>query len=431
MEYEDVHVLHPEAAYQTPLVSSMNFLNEAMTLFPEAISFASGRPPNKFLYADKIPHWLNRYVEAQSDQKGISIDQSWQALGQYASTNGIIQELIARYLEIDEGFSIQPENCIVTNGFQEALTLLLLHLARKKGSIITIDPTYVGLSGAAMIANVPVVSVRSSTSIATSIQYAYEVAKNEHLNPQAVYVIPDYSNPSGEVLSLDERLRLLEVTRELNLTVYEDTAYRMFAYDQPSLPSLTALDTYGHVVYLGTFAKIFMPGLRVGFLALKNRMAEQVGDFTLAGISTKKSFVSVLTSPVVQAILGGFLLDTNCRVNDWNAAKIDWCRKNRNTMVAMLENVFGSNSGVSWSSPEGGFFVVITLPFEFGKDELVECAQEAGVIVTPMSFFSPSGGFTNQIRLAFSNLESDQIRTGVARLGNHINYLLQQKQTLK
>jgi (S)-3,5-dihydroxyphenylglycine transaminase len=411
------------SALDGPAMEVMNFLNEAKSRFPQAISFAAGRPPDQFLSAQPIQRWLSGFVESRSRLQRRTPDQVWSSLGQYSETNGIIQDLITQYLQTEEGIESEPRACMITNGTQEALAIVLLGLAEATDVVLATDPTYVGLTGAAALARVPVQVVPHWLPLLEGVRVALASARARGRRPLVFYVIPDASNPTGESLSLEERQGLLALAREHDFYLLEDAAYRQFHYEGDLLPSLKRLDRDGRVIYLGSFAKLFMPGARIGFLVqgVPPRGRHEPPNETLAErLSRAKSFLSVTTAPITQAALGGFLLEQRFRLADWNRPRLDWCRANRDRMLQSLEKYFGGDVALRdrtrWTRPRGGFFIALSLPFSFGRNEMLVLAQEYGVIVCPMTFFSPSGGFTEQVRLSFSNAEPVDIDTGIRQL---------------
>ncbi len=408
--------IEPQDVAFGPTIESMNFLNEAAGRFPDAISFAAGRPPDGFVAATQVGSWLQHYVEHRAIKSKTTLE--WLRLGQYSDTAGVIRDLIVKYVECDEDVTVKVDDCIITNGFQEALLVQLIQLARAGGAVLTLDPTYVGLSGAAMAAGIPVFAVPASEDPAKDLAQAARAARAAGHQVLAAYVIADFSNPSGEVMSVDQRRALLAMAEKHDVLLLEDAAYRIFSYDAPRLPSLLSLDTSDRVVYLGSFAKIFLPGVRVGF-SVRRAVSGRLRPLVVDPIAVK-SFTTVATSPIAQGIVGGFLLEANFKVSEWNTTRIAYCRANRDIMLTALAEAFAGVEGVTWSRPRGGFFVVISLSREFTAENLIEVARDFGVIVTPMSFFSPSGGLSDKIRLSFSNVTPDQIRAGVKRLADYL-----------
>ena len=210
------------------------------------------------------------------------------------------------------------------------------------------------------------------------------------------------------------------------LLLLEDNPYGLF-HDGEAHPTLKALDTeLRRVVYLGSFAKTGFPGARVGYVIADQRVAGRQGGISLFAdqLSKIKSMVTVNTSPVAQALVGGKLLECGCRLTAANKRETQVYQRNLHQVLDGLAARFGdpgtvAGSGVSWNRPRGGFFIVVTVPFAADEAMCEYSAREHGVIWTPMSHFYTSGGLT-QLRLAFSQLTPGQIETGLDRLAEMI-----------
>ena len=181
---------------------------------------------------------------------------------------------------------------------------------------------------------------------------------------------------------------------------------------------LKSLDVDQRVIYLGSFAKSCFPGLRVGFLVADQPVVDASGRRTLLAeeLSTVKSMLTVNTSPVAQAVIGGILIDSGFSLRAANQAKIAFYRANLRTLLAALEHHFADVPAVTWNAPDGGFFAVVNVPVRADEEFLEHSARDHGVLWTPMSFFYLGGGGTHALRLSCSALTPDQIREGVRRL---------------
>ncbi|GER91723.1 hypothetical protein KDW_58850 [Dictyobacter vulcani] len=260
-----------------------------------------------------------------------------------------------------------------------------------------------------------------------ALQEAIQHIKEQGKTPRALYLVPDFNNPLGTSLPLAERQRLLRIAHEENMLIFEDNPYGMLAYDGDSFPTLKALDQWGVVVYLGTFSKLLFPGLRVGFMLADQRIANEDGEagpYLAQELSKVKSLISVNTSPVTQAMIGGFLLEHDCSLKSSLTEKKRYYRANRDQLLQSLEQHFGSDpvlaDRVSWNYPHGGLFLTVTLPFVLTPQLLQQCVQEYHVIVCPLSFFTLLPGRERQVRLSFSAVTQQEIATGVARFQQFI-----------
>ncbi|HXP20229.1 MAG TPA: PLP-dependent aminotransferase family protein [Streptosporangiaceae bacterium] len=406
-----------------PALESMNFLNEIASRYPDAVSFASGRPCEEFFDVSLIHSYIDAYCGYLTDQLGYDRARLNRTLFQYGRTKGIVHELIARHLDIDEGISVDPESIVVTVGFQEAVfTVLRALCADQHDVLLAVAPTYVGLTGAARLAGMPVWPVRSGGLGVDLADLAAQArrARDTGLRARACYVMPDFANPSGISLTVDLRHRLLEVAGQEGLLLLEDNPYGLF-HSGPHRPTLKALDTGRQVVYLGSFAKTGFPGARVGYAVADQRVSAADGSVALLAdyLSRIKSMVTVNTPAIAQAVVGGKLLMNGCSMIRANERETAAYLSNMRHLLDGLAGRFtapaGSPAHVSWNAPSGGFFAVVTLPFP-ADDELMEySARQHGVLWTPMSHFYAGQGGSHQARLACSQLTSEQIEVGLDR----------------
>jgi (S)-3,5-dihydroxyphenylglycine transaminase len=237
--------------------------------------------------------------------------------------------------------------------------------------------------------------------------------------PRALYLVPNFSNPSGVSLPVATRRQLLAVAAEQDLLLLEDDPYGLFGLEDEPRPTLKSLDTDGRVIYLGSFAKSCFPGARVGFLVADQTVVDEEGRSTLFAeeMSAIKSMVTVNTSPISQAVIGGVLVESGCSLRAANRDKLAFYRNNLRTLLAALDEHFPERDalGVRWSVPEGGFFAVVDVPFVADEKLLELSAEQFGVLWTPMRFFYTDGG-DHALRLSCSYLPADRIAEGVRRL---------------
>jgi (S)-3,5-dihydroxyphenylglycine transaminase len=203
--------------------------------------------------------------------------------------------------------------------------------------------------------------------------------------------------------------------------VLEDDPYGLFGLDDIPRPALKSMDTDGRVIYLGSFAKSCFPGARVGFLVADQVVVDEDGGRTVLAdeLSAIKSMLTVNTSPIAQAVIGGVLVEADRGLRAANQDKIAFYRRNLSALLDALAEFFPEEDraarGVRWNVPDGGFFVVVDVPFPAGEKVLELSAERYGVLWTPMSFFYHDGG-EHALRLSSSYLEPAQIREGVRRL---------------
>jgi len=408
-----------------PLLSSMMFLNEITSRFPDAISFAPGRPYEGLFDTDRIPEYLAAYTDHLATERGMSAAEIGTALFQYGRTNGQIHDLIARTVANDEGMLVAPEAIVVTVGAQEGMVLTLRALfAGPRDVLLVSSPCYVGITGAARLLDIEIVPVPEGES-GIDPETVAEVAamvRARGQRPRALYVVPDFANPSGVSMPVPRRHHLLRVAADEDLVVIEDNPYGFFARDDELRPTLRSLDTDGTVVYLGSFAKTCFPGARVGYVLADQRVVHPDGSVTLLAdqLAKIKSMLTVNTSSLSQAVIGGILAANGCRLRDANQDTIRFYRENMERLLSLLRHHLSPGLGVAWNTPGGGFFLVLDVPFVADEAALVRSARDHGVLWTPMSSFYPDGGGTHQLRLSCSYVEPDRLDEGVRRLAAFI-----------
>ncbi|MFJ2774006.1 PLP-dependent aminotransferase family protein [Streptomyces sp. NPDC087300] len=428
----DAGALH--ASVTSPVLTTMTFLNEITYRYPDAVSFAPGRPYEGFFAADEIPRLVQAYID-HLRAAGNSEDEVRTALFQYGHTAGQIRELVARMLRVDEDIDVPPESVVVTVGCQEAVLLVLRALCRDPDDVILVDnPCYVGVTGAARLLEIPVVAVPGTgtgVDLAALERTVTELtARGKRV--RALYVVPDCSNPTGVSMERADREALLETARRLDLLLLEDNPYGLFSSRR--LPTLKSLDDRQQVVYLGSFAKSAFPGARVGYVVADQRVtgltteAGPAADGLLAAELAKiKSMITVNTPSVSQAVIGAMLLAGDGGLRAANAVAAEHYQEMMGRIRDGLEREFPSaerpRSQVSWNHPDGGFFLSLDVPFEADDAALDVSAREFGVLWTPMRYFHLGHDGDRQIRLSCSYLTGNQVDEGIKRLAAMIRHL--------
>jgi (S)-3,5-dihydroxyphenylglycine transaminase len=411
-----------KACFADPLLEVMNFLNEVVLDYPDAISFAPGRPPEATFDVRSHVSGLDAYVTRLAARSHARVEDTWQGLGQYNRTNGIITEAIASHLAQDEGIRVPPDAIMVTVGAQEAMAVVLAGLFEPRQDILLVsDPTYIGITGLARILGIQVVPVAAGEDGLEPEVVERAITRASRTGTvRALYDIPDFNNPLGTSLPVERRHRLIELCRCHGVLLIEDNPYGMFAYDGDRLPTLKALDQGPTVVYIGSFSKTLFPSLRVGYLVADQRVGP-AGTYLARELSRVKSLITVNTSSVCQAIVAAALARAGGAVEPIVEPARAQLRRNRDALLAALAREFAGLEGrVRWSRPAGGFFATMTLPFEFGVVELRRCAAEYGVVVCPMRFFSLTDDRRTQVRLSFSSVTEAQIEAGARRFARFV-----------
>src|SRR5260370_6600881 len=258
-----------------PLLDAMTFLNEITSRYPDAISFAPGRPNEELFEHERIPEYLDAYITYMQNVGGYPDREVRTALFQYGRTKGQIHDLRARTIASDDGMHAAPEAVVITVGAQEGMLLVLRALFGGRGDVLLVSsPCYVGITGAARLLDIEVVPVQEGVSGpgAASVRAAAKRVRAAGKRPRAFYAVPDCGNPSGVSMPFAARARLLEAAAAEDLLIIEDNPYGFFTREPEPGATLKSLDRDATVIYLGSFAKTCFPGARLGYV-----LADQEG----------------------------------------------------------------------------------------------------------------------------------------------------------
>jgi (S)-3,5-dihydroxyphenylglycine transaminase len=417
-------------ALESGFRSTILFLNDIQFRYPDAISFAAGQPDEMLFDVEMHMQKFNRFVDHQVDNLGKERAQVISQIAQYGKTKGIINSIIATHLKADDNISAEADDILVTVGAQEAFSIIVATLVNRETDIILIeDPSYIGLSGFAKLFGYPVEAVKINEEgiDLDLLERKIQECNSNNKRVKLIYVIPDYQNPSGICMPIDNRLRLLELSVEYNFLIIEDGVYNSFTYAQMKNPSIKSLDRNKRVIYVGSFSKSLFPGLRVGYIVADQKFQGNEGNsYAISDMLAKvKAQITNNTSGISQAIVGGAILDANYSLHDYNRGKYDNYKKKRDKIIDCLHELIGKNAfdwaaGISYNEPDGGFFIRLRLPFCVSDDDVRECAKDYGVIFCPMEYFYLNYDISNEIRLTFSNLNFQQIELGIYRLSEFL-----------
>jgi 2-aminoadipate transaminase len=360
---------------------------------PDVISLSGGMPDVRRIPAAAVSRALH---EALLEDAATAL--------QYGSSDGLpdLRETITA-LMAESGVRVKAGDIVVTAGAQQALDLLAKAMLDPGDTIICEGPTYVGALQAFSAYEPRIVAVEMDEHGMRMDVLEAELAALGPGKAKFLYTIPNFQNPAGVTMSAERRRRLLELAREYDVLVVEDDPYGRLRFEGGHILPLKALDP--DVVYLGTFSKIFAPGLRLGWMAApapiraKVLLAKQGAD--LCG--------SNFTQSVVQRYFSH---------ERWRAVMRDLTdayRERRDAMLAALEEHFPPEA--SWTHPEGGFFVWVTLPRHVDTGAVLAEAVENGVTFVPGDGFYADGRGTSSMRLAFCYAEPEAITEGIRRLG--------------
>lgn len=360
---------------------------------PDMISFSGGMPEVRAVPAAAVADAAH----------GAVVHAGAQAL-QYGGSDGRVQlrEVIVE-LMAEIGVRLGVDDLIVTAGAQQGLDLLAKTFLDPGDVVICEGPTYVGALQAFSAYQPDIRCIQMDEHGMRMDLLEAELAKLGPRGAKFIYTIPNFQNPGGVTLTAERRRRLLELAREYDIPVVEDDPYGRLRFEGGHAKPLRALDD--DVIYLGTFSKIFAPGLRLGWMAAPRPI--------LAKVLLVKQAADLCGSAFAQVTAERYFAGTRWRRVLQGLAKT--YAERRDAMLAALDEHFPAEA--TWTRPEGGFFVWVELPkFVDAKDMLAE-AVERGVTYVPGDGFYPDGrSGRNCMRLAFCYAEPEAITEGIRRL---------------
>jgi 2-aminoadipate transaminase len=330
----------------------------------------------------------------------------------YAATEGD-PPLRAALLDMLRGTSDETtaDRLTVTAGGMQGLDLFC-KLFVDPGDLVTVEsPTYTNGSATALSYGADLLEIPVDDD-GMDVDALERLVAGAGRTPKAIYTIPTFQNPSGVTLSLPRRLRLLERAREWGSMVLDDDPYGLLRFAGAPLPTLRELGGGDPLVFsVRTFSKIVAPGLRVGWVDTAPELQQLL-------INAKQAMDTCTNLPA-QRLLTGFL--TGGHLDDHLVTQRAEYKRRKEAMHAALREHFGDIA--HWTDPDGGFFCWVTLDNGVDATELFEPALAQGVAFIPGSAFSPSGRFTDALRLCFASTPPDRIREGVARLRQVVDQL--------
>ncbi len=371
-----------------------------LTAKPEVISFAGGLPAPELFPVERI----RQATDTILSERGSEVLQ-------YSTTEGMpeLRQLIAKRLSTGK-FNVSPENILITSGSQQGVDMIARIFLNEQDRVIVENPTYVGMltSWKPYHLHFSAVPTDDDGMIVDEIS---PLLKDKH---KLIYSIPTFQNPQGTSLTKARRQRLAEILVENDLVYVEDDPYGELRYSGDPLPTVLqteanlrgATDVNGNVIYCGTFSKVLTPGLRIGWIA---------ADFPVIDkLVQAKQATDLHTSTLNQFISYEVARDEEF-LNAHIAHLRDVYRQRRDLMLATMEAHFPHE--VRWTRPEGGLFLMVTMPAHMIAADILKLALVQNVAFVPCDGFFIGDMGHNTFRLNFSNARPEMIVEGIKRLG--------------
>lgn len=371
-----------------------------LTQKKDLISFAGGLPAVDTFPIEQLKNICTEVLEIQGAQ----------AL-QYGATEGdtrLREILVERYRA--NGLKIELDNLVITTASQQALDLIPKIFINPGDKIICGLPTYLGgLSafgnyGAEFIG----IKLDDKGERADLMEKALEELKAKGEKPKFIYLVPDFQNPAGITMPESRRLEIIALARKYDVLIVEDSPYRELRFNGKPQKTIYELEGTGQVILLGTMSKIFVPGFRIGWVVAHPEIIDK--------IVVAKQATDLCTSPFLQKISAQYIekgfFDQNLK------SIINSYRDKRDGMLAAFKKYMPK--GVSWTEPEGGLFLFLTLPEHMDAEKLFAVAIEENVAFVLGQVFHCDGSGRNTMRINFSFMSKELNEEGVRRLANAI-----------
>ena len=373
-----------------------------LTNKPGLISFAGGLPDPHVFPVEEIREITNEVLTREPHR----------AL-QYGLTSGDIRlRKILAQRAAAEGMPLTEENVLITTASQQGLELISKIFIDPGDVVIVEMPSYLGGLNAFTTYRADLVTIpldEDGMRVDILGEKLKELEDAGRL-PKFVYTVPDFQNPAGVTLSTDRRKKLLEICYRYDLPLVEDTPYRELRFEGEAPPDLLSMDDRGHVVSLHTFSKILFPGMRLGW-ALASK--DIIDKMELAKQSMDLCTPSFTQSIILRYIERG-LLDPQIQ------SIIEIYRRKRDIMLEALETHMPKVEGISWTRPQGGLFLWVTLPDAIDTEEMFNEAVENDVAYVLGKAFCANSGGEHSMRLNFSYPDEAEIAEGVRRLAEAV-----------
>jgi 2-aminoadipate transaminase len=372
-----------------------------LTNKPEIISFAGGLPAPITFPVEYVKRAVSKVLEEEAEK----------AL-QYGSTEGDprLRKKLAEIMQSD-GINADPENILVTTASQQGLELMAKVFFNPGDTCIVGLPTYLGgLQAIKSYGGVPIgVELDDQGMIPEKLVKTLDMLEAEGRKPRLIYVIPDFQNPAGVTIPAERRIEIVKIARERDYLIVEDTPYRQIRFRGEHQPTFQSMAPE-RVLSLYTFSKIMLPGFRLGWAYGPDWLIDK---FVMA-----KQSMDLCTPPFNQAIVYHMLMEGALEAGLKGTIKL--YHQRCDLMLHELEKNLGDVPGVTWTKPEGGLFLWLTVPEGMDTDELFERAVKENVAYVPGSAFYPMNENHRSMRLNFSYCGDEKIIEGCKRLGKLI-----------
>ncbi|MBQ7907929.1 MAG: PLP-dependent aminotransferase family protein [Elusimicrobiaceae bacterium] len=374
-----------------------------LTVRPEIISLAGGLPDPTLFPVEAVAKSLQE-VLATTPREAL----------QYGTTEGqpVLKKELVKLLQETENIEAKAEQLLVVSASQQGLDMTARIFLNRGDAIVTSSPTYLGALQAFAASGADVYGADSDEQgvIPCAIEKRLQELKEAGKACKFIYLVPDFQNPNGLTIPEERRVEILKLAEKYNTLIVEDSPYRQVRFEGVAPKTFYALDGgRGNVITLFTFSKVFVPGFRLGYVLAP---AEVIQKYVIL-----KQAMDLCTTPIVQVAAAAYLRSGHLQHHIQDVVKV--YHKKRDLMLKVLAEYMPQ--GVSWTKPEGGLFLWVTLPEHIDAQEMLKISlQEKVAYVAGKDFYPPRDAKKNDLRLNFSYSTEEQIVEGIKRLATTI-----------
>ncbi len=352
---------------------------------------------------------LRSFASASPDCRLFPTDEFWEtllsqrphlaAITSYGSSQGdpLLRNELAQLLH-ERDIPVEPDDILVIAGVTQGLSMIAQALTQPGDVVMVEEPTYLGLLHTLKVQGVRAVGVPFDSE-GPQLEAVERVAVQQR--PRYFYTVATFQNPTGRCMSLTRRQDLLVLAKRYGFLLVEDDIYARLAYTDGTPPPLRALDTDGSVVHLGSFSKVLMPGLRLGYLVAPRPLHERL-------LSLRRG-TDLCSPPLLQRTLAGFLHDGGLKRHLRRVLPI--YDQRRRALISALQRYLPQS--VEWTRPTGGFCCWLTFPRHHACGDLQQAALRQGWAFAPGEVFLAEPDGRHHLRICFGNQSAESISSAI------------------
>jgi 2-aminoadipate transaminase len=359
----------------------------------------------KYDFAVAYPDPDTLPLEGLADSLKVALEREGKDLALYPVSAGLpsLREWVAEKLARDRNMNVGVDDIVLTSGSGEAISMLIAALTDPGDVLLTEEYVYLGTLRAMRRFGADVRSVKCDDEgiIPEELDSTLAAVAAEGKKVKFIYTIPVFQNPLGWTMSLERKVKTLEIAEKYGVPVMEDDCYVDLRFEGEDVTSMHSMDDSGRVLYVGSFSKIVAPGMRLGYMVAPQEVIQRAMSFKGGG--GVNQFAALAVQEFAKDSMYSHIQEQN-----------DSLRVKRDAMLAALGENFGD--AAQWSKPEGGLYVWLEMPEDIDLAALQDQSFNEGVGYYNGTMFSPEGRGANCARLCFGHPTAETVSEGVAEL---------------